>query len=222
MFKYKKIIIALIITIVLSIVLEYFFKHYLSKNEVGVYILSKDVYAGETIKKEDYNRIKIQNNKKVLSSEDILTEDLRKAIATKDLSAGQILLKDHVSNKDISLEKEQDEWEYVSIEVCNISDAIAYQLKQGDYINIYYTAKGFEADEILKTKEKIFSKDNLGKNMTSRIFEKIKVEGIYDNTGKEITGTGIYKAIIIRVEKEAAMLLSNIKEEGKFTLSLVK
>ncbi|MDD2628108.1 MAG: hypothetical protein PHD20_04420, partial [Clostridia bacterium] len=217
-----KIIIALIITIVLSIVLEYFFKHYLSKNEVGVYILSKDVYAGETIKKEDYNRIKIQNNKKVLSSEDILTEDLRKAIATKDLSAGQILLKDHVSNKDISLEKEQDEWEYVSIEVCNISDAIAYQLKQGDYINIYYTAKGFEADEILKTKEKIFSKDNLGKNMTSRIFEKIKVEGIYDNTGKEITGTGIYKAIIIRVEKEAAMLLSNIKEEGKFTLSLVK
>lgn len=222
MFKYKKIIIALIVTIVLSIVIEYFIKYYASKNEIGVYMLKKDVYAGEIIKKEDYNYIKIQDNNKLLSNKYILKENPEEVIAINDLLKGQILLKNYVSNKEMKLENKQEEWEYMSIEVKNISDAIAYQLKQGDYINIYYTAKGFEADEILKAKEKVFSKDNLGKNITARVFENIKVEGLYDNTGQVLSGKGIYKAIIIRVEKEEAMLLSNIKEEGSFTLSLIK
>lgn len=57
---------------------------------------------------------------------------------------------------------------------------------------------------------------------TIKVLENKKIIGLYDSSGNESMHGDVYNAIVIRVTDKEAIALSNIKEEGKFNISLVK
>lgn len=210
----KKIIISSAVALLVVIVVQIIWNK-LGNNSVSIFVASKDIYKGEKILKEDVKEIRVHKNSEINKYSNIKIEN---KIAKANIVSGKIL-----ENTDIGIEEtqnnEEQSYEYVTIEVKDVSNSLAYQLKKGDYINVYYTTKNKELNsEIFNKAEKV----ETDLNITVRIFENIKIIGLYDTLGIEVNNGEQYKAIMLRVKKDEALILSNIKAEGTFTVSTVK
>lgn len=206
----KKLIISFCISLVLVIIIRVLFNGFFATDEATIYVLTKDVYKGEKITKEDVKSITVVNQNYLKNS---INVDYVDKVAKENLRIGKILENTDMVNKE-EIKDTKEQYEYVSIEIKDISDSVAYQLSKGDNINVYYTSKDISNGENLKT----FIKDN----KTIKILENKKIIGLYDASGKETIKGNTYNAIMLRVTSEEAIILSNIKEEGYFNISLVK
>lgn len=206
----KKLIISFCISLALVLFIRFLFNSFFSSNEETIYMLTKDVYKGENITEEDVKSITVINQKHLKNSINVNYVD---KVAKENLQVGKILENTDMINKE-EIKEGEKQYEYVSIEIKDISDSVAYQLNKGDNINVYFTSKDISSGENLKT----FIKDN----KTLKILDNKKIIGLYDSSGREIIKGNTYNAIMLRVTSEEAMILSNIKEEGYFNISLVK
>ena len=206
----KKLIISFCISLVLVIIIRVLFNGFFSTNEETIYVLTKDIYKGEKITKEDVKSITVVNQNYLKNS---INVDYVDKVAKENLQIGKILENTDMINKE-EIKESEKQYEYVSIEIKDISDSVAYQLNKGDNINVYYTSKDILSETNLKT----VIKDN----KTIKILENKKIIGLYDTSGRETIKGNTYNAIMLRVTAEEAMILSNIKEEGYFNISLVK
>lgn len=209
----KKIIISFAVALLVVIVIQLVWNKF-DKNSVSVYVATKDIYKGEMILKEDIKEIKVGRDSEINKYIDVEVEN---KIAKENIVSGKVLENSDITSKKVD-ESEDESYEYLTIEVKEVSDSLAYQLKKGDYINVYYTTKNKKLNSIVSKGEAI----ETDLNTTFRIFENIKVIGLYDSAGIEVDSGEQYKAIMLRVKKEEAMLVSNIKSEGTFTISTVK
>lgn len=198
--------ISLCIVLIFQVIFNSMFK---SDNKT-IYVLNKDIYKGEKITKEDLKNITVSNKLDMKDNFDINYEN---KVAKENLSKGQVLSNENISNKK-DLGESGEKYEYVSIEIKNISDAMAYQLKKGDNINVYFTSRDIAG--------KNESGSIVQNTKTIKVLENKNIIGVYDSSGNEVVSGDVYNAIILRVTNEEAINISNIKEEGKFNISLVK
>lgn len=206
----KKIIISFVISLCIVLSFQFVFNNLFKSDTETIYVLNKEVYKGEKITKEDLKSIIVSSK---LNMKDSFNINYANKVAKENLSKGQVLSKDNISEKE-ELEETNERYEYVSIEIKNISQAVAYQLKKGDNINVYFTSRDILGEN--------GSQSIVQNTKTIKILENKKIIGLYDTSGSEVIDNDVYNAIVLRVTDDEAANLSNIKEEGSFNISLVK
>lgn len=206
----KKIIISFVISLIVVLIVQVIWNNF-NKDSLSIYVALKDIYKGEKILKDDIKEIKVQNNSSLVKYSNIKIDN---QFANENIVCGKVL-----ESNDLTTKKADEQYEYLTIEVKDISDALAYQLKKGDYINVYYTTKNKELYNIANNKEEVVETDL---NITFKMFENIKVIGLYDSSGIEVNEGSQYKAIMLRVEEKEAIIVSSIKSEGTFSVSILK
>lgn len=206
----KKILIAFGISLSIVLFFQFVFNNLFRSKEQTIYILNKDIYTGEKITKQDLISITVAGN---LNMKDSFNINYTNKVAKENLLKGQVLSKNNISKKE-ELEETEDKYEYVSIEIKSISQAVAYQLKKGDNITVYFTSGDITSENN--------SQSIVQNTKTIKILENKKIIGLYDSSGNEVTDSSVYNAIVLRVTDKEAASLFNIKEEGNFNISLVK
>lgn len=209
----KKVVISFAIAIMVVIIVQLILNNF-DKSNVTAYIALKDIYKDEKILDNCVKEIKVKRNSETIKYANV---DIKNKFAKENIVCGKLIGNDDVTSK---VEKdEKGEYEYVTIEVKDISDSVAYQLKKDEYVSVYYTSKDEKFKNLFLDKYEMVQN---GTNITFRLFEKIKVLGLYNSVGKEASSGEQYKAIMLRVTKEEAMMISNIKGEGSFTIAIIK
>lgn len=210
----KKIIISFSAALLMVVIVEFIWSKFGSQ-ELKAYVAIKDIYIGEKILQEDVKEITLNKSNKI---KEYINNNVVGKVAKKNIVSDQIIKKGEVALKNVDL-KDNESYEYIIIEVKTISDSLAYQLKKDDYINVYYTTKNKKLEDMFLNKEETVQNDL---NITYRIFENIKVIGLYNTVGQEVTNKEQYNGVMLRVKKEDALIVSNIKDEGVFTISILK
>lgn len=213
--KTKKIIISLCISLALLCIVRFVYTNISEAKEITVKVVTKDVYKGERISESIIRNVKIDRNSDMAKYSNV---DISNKVASRNIVSGKILEAEDVIDKEEQL-GEDDKYEYITIEVKNASDGLAYQLKKGDTVSLYYTVKDKEINQIGSNDTVITKVDNM---KTIRLFEDLEVIGLFDASGNEIKEQGQYSTVMFRVEKENSMVIANIKSEGTFSVALIK
>lgn len=213
--KTKKIIISLCISLALLCIVRFVYTNISEAKEITVKVVTKDVYKGERISESIIRNVKIDRNSDMTKYSNV---DISNKVASRNIVSGKILEAEDVIDKEEQL-GEDDKYEYITIEVKNASDGLAYQLKKGDTVSLYYTVKDKEINQIGSNDTVITKVDNM---KTIRLFEDLEVIGLFDASGNEIKEQGQYSTVMFRVEKENSMVIANIKSEGTFSVALIK
>lgn len=206
----KKLIISFVISLCIVLIFQVIFNNLCKSDNKTIYVLNKDIYKGEKITKEDLKNITVSGN---LDMNACFNVDYLNKVANENLVKGQVLNSSHVIKKE-DLDKQEEKYEYVSIETKNISESMAYQLKKGDNINVYFTSRDITGENS--------SQSIVQNTKTIKVLENKMIIGLYDSSGKEVVDQDVYNAIVLRVTDKEAVSISNIKEEGSFNISLVK
>lgn len=212
--KYKKIVISLCVSLVILGVFQVIYSNITKNNEVTVKIVTKDVYKGEKIPESIIQTVKIERKNDMEKYQNI---DISGKVASKNIASGKILEDEDLTNDNV--ENVDESYEYITIDIKNASDGLAYQLKKGDKVSLYYTLKDKEINTV-SSSENVTS--NIEKVKTIRLFEELEVIGLFDVSGNEIKEIGQFSNIMFRVDKNDAMTIANIKNEGTFSVALIK
>lgn len=212
--KYKKLVISLCVSLVILGVSQVIYSNITKNNEVTVKIVTKDVYKGEKIPESIIQTVKVERKNDMEKYQNI---DISGKVASKNITSGKILENEDLTNDNV--ENVDESYEYVTIDIKNASDGLAYQLKKGDKVSLYYTLKDKEINTV-SSSENVTS--NIEKVKTIRLFEELEVIGLFDVSGNEIKEIGQFSNIMFRVDKNDAMTIANIKNEGTFSVALIK
>lgn len=226
----KKIIIALGITVLLYGLVGYIYNTYIKEPYQSVYVLNRDLAKNEDIKEEYLREIKtvrFSNNKEYISKTELL-KGKGNIVAAYSIRAGQILTNDVIARKEDKLDS-KDGWEYISLDIKGASTGVSYQVKKGSVVNIYYTARAKTVEGILGAKEKIYSSNSIESNITCKLLDNVEIVGIYNskgignikspNEGSDSETT--FDTVVISVNTKDALLISNLKQQGEFNLTMV-
>ena len=168
-------------------------------NSTCIFVLKNDVSKGEKLSYENIQKVIVREN---FSEEELIYP--YDSIAKYDLKQGQILNNDIISRDDIKLCNEK-----VIIPLTDGFDLV----KKGDFVNIYITTKKENIDNTNIKYVGLTNKKNLG--TTVKIINNKEILEVYKNNENKIY-------IMIEAEKNIAMLIENIKDISKFSLSIVE
>ena len=84
---------------------------------------------------------------------------------------------------------------------------------------VYYTAKTKDVSNAIRDKQRLYSTNDSTGLVTCLLFETVEVISTHDRTGKE-TKDSIVTDILVRLNKEEAILVANLKSQGTFDIVL--
>lgn len=218
-----------VLIILVASILVYFFFSYIYNNlviknnmEIG-FILKEDLNRGQDI--NENNLIKVDIKKGTLNNLAKI-DDVSDKVLNCDLKRGQVLLKDYCINKDEYIFSNTEN-EIICLKIESSEDFVSYQVKKDSIVNVYYTGKFDMANKIINEMNlsNIKSNENSG-YISVKLLENIKVIDVFDNYGNSIK---MYEdrnnleinTIMIEVKKEMINKINNLKNYGKFSLSIV-
>lgn len=224
--RYKKYIIILLIAIVLFFSLTFIYNKLVVNNDyIYAYVSNISIDKGENLNLENVDKVKIQVN----NYEDIFNdfENLELYVFVKDIKKGKIILKEDLKLK--SEYKIDEEYEYISLKAESSDMVVSYSISRGDIVNIYYTAKTDMVTDILERYSEDFITSGVGENYaTIKLLKNITVYDTFNNSGislnnsLNLNGDLVIDTVMIKVKKEDALLIKNLKHYGKFSFSKVK
>ena len=217
--KTKKIIISLAISFVVLVTLNFIVIHYTSSDYITVAVFKTSMLKGKKVGEKDINTIQIKRtdiNKQFFEEIDIST--IVGKILTQDVEKGQLVLKDQFVIEEDMLEEDIN-YQYISIPVSNLSYPTCSKLKRGDAVTVYYTGKNKDVSNAIKDKKRLYSNTSQEGLVTCLLFETVEVISVHDSTGKE-TKENVVTDILIRLKREDAILVANLKSQGTFDIVL--
>ena len=224
--RYKKYIMILLIAIVLYFILTFIYNKIVKKeNYIYVYMSKQDINKGEILNSENVDKVKLQINESDNIFNDFDSVELY--VASNNIEKGKVILKEDLTLK--SEYKVDEEYEYISIKAESSDMAVSYNICKGDIVNIYYTAKAnmivdilakYSEDFITSGTEENYATIKLLKNVT--IFDTFNNSGISLSDSQNLNGDFVIDTVMIKVKKEDALLIKNLKNYGKFSFSKVK
>ncbi len=162
--------------------------------------------------------------KKVLAPISIVGENvvsqkmLNTLYARENIHTGQILLKSSVGTKEeLKIIDKNEGYELVSIKLKGPENAISYQIKKGDKVNLYFTGKYVSALSI-----GIYDGNNVeGKMYTARLLTDKEILGVYDSNGVSSDNESFLKpdTIVLSVTYDEARLINNLRNQGTFDIT---
>lgn len=215
----KKILISAVITLVILLLSIGVLELVSNKDIVEIPIVTKDINEGDEISQNiSYIEIKLKTVEKDILTNIVKKEEIVNMVASKNISKGEILVKNKLISKENYLIKTEN-LEYVSLPVKNATEGVAYRIKSGDKINVYYTAKRKLVESILKNKVKVYSTNKEDTMVTCLLYQNIEVVALTNNLGIEVAD-GTATNILVRITSEEILEFANLKEQGIFTYTL--
>lgn len=219
--KTKKIIISLSISLVVLLVLNYFMISSSNGKYIEVPVFKQSMLKGKKIENKDLTNIQI---KKTRENEVLLQTAMTSGtsaigkILNVDVEQGELVTNTKIIAENELLEKDVN-YSYISIPINNLSYPTCSNLKKGDKVAVYYTAKTKDVSNAIKDKQRLYSTNEATGLVTCLLFETVEVISIHDSTGKE-TKDSIVTDILVRLNKEDAILVANLKSQGAFDIVL--
>lgn len=190
-----------------------------------ILVLEEDLVRGQKINESSYIKTQVRSG----SIDNKMNEsDLDNKVLNTDLKAGQILIKDHlIDEQDYMIVSKGKE--VICIKIESTDDFVSYQVGIDSIVNIYYTGKSAMATDILDDTnlETIKSNENTG-YITVKLLEEIKILNIFDKYGNKVDrkknkeSNVEIDAAMIEVERGLVEKINNLKNYGKFSLSIIK
>ena len=219
--KTKKIIISLSISLVFLLVLNYFMISSTNSKYIEVTVFKQSMLKGKKIEAKDLTTIQIKKTREnevllqgVISSETGIIGQ----VLNVDVEQGELVTNAKVVSENEVLEKDIN-YRYISIPINNLSYPTCTSLKKGDKVTVYYTAKTKDVSNAIKDKQRLYSTSEATGLVTCLLFETVEVISTHDSTGKE-TKDSIVTDILVRLNKEDAILVANLKSQGTFDIVL--
>lgn len=219
--KTKKIIISLSISLVVVLVLNYFMISSSNSKYIEVQVFKEAILKGKKIESKDLTTIQIKKTKEneVLLQTAITSGDgVIGKILNVDVEQGEFVTNTKVVSENELLEQNVN-YSYISIPINNLSYPTCTNIKKGDKVAVYYTAKTKDVSNAIKDKQRLYSTDERTGLVTCLLFETVEVISTHDSTGKE-TKDSIVTDILVRLNKEDAILVANLKSQGTFDIVL--
>lgn len=213
--KVKRIIIAASISLVLLTICNVFIKLKDKNSYIEIPIAAKGIIKGKLIKNEDVKwiRLKHTNDTKKLY-DDLTNSNIVGKISNSNIEKGQIIIKQALVAKEL---KTSENKSYVAIPITNQIETIGNNIEKGSVITVYYTAKRRLVEEILKNKQREYGASTDDALVTCKLLDKVEV---FDVVSSIEGGNGEPASVVLHVENEDAMLISNLKSQGNFYIAL--
>lgn len=217
--KTKKIIISLSISLVVLLLLNYVVINYTNSDYIEIPVFKQAMLKGKQVEAKDLTKIQVKKTKqneallKTIGSSSIEDKVLR-----VDVSQGEMVTEDKFITTEQVL-KEDTNYSYISIPITDLSYPACNNLKRGERVTIYYTAKTKDVSNAIKDKQRLYSNSASEGLVTCLLFETVEVISIHDSTGKE-TKENVVTDILVRLKKEDAILIANLKSQGTFDIVL--
>jgi len=217
--KTKKIIISLSISLVLLMIINYIVISYTNSNYIEVPVFKQDILKGKQVGIQDIAYIKVKKTKE----NEVLLQNVSKGnfqnrVLIQDVIKGEIVTEGIFIYQEDVLESDIN-YKYISIPISALSYPTCNKLKRGDKVTVYYTAKNKDVSSAIKDKQRLYSNTEKEGLVTCLLFETVEVISIHDSTGKE-TKENLVTDILVRLNKEDAMLIANLKSQGVFDIVL--
>lgn len=222
----KYVLIILIIAIFIYFIITYIYFNFITKDNIeNVIVIKEDLYRGQKIEEKSYIQVSIRsgNINNVASVDDISNK-----VLNCDLKRGQILLKDYCINAEEYISSTNLK-EIICLNIENSDDFVSYQVAKDSTVNVYYTGKTELATSIAEeiNVSNVKSNDNTG-YISFKLLENVKIIDVFDKYGNKVDKKkenmdkiDVY-SIMIEVEKEMITRINNLKNYGKFSLSIIK
>lgn len=217
--KTKKIIISFSIALVVLLILNYVVISNTNSNYIELPVFKTEMLKGKSVNIKDVTYIQVKNtdtNKELLQN--IVGSGFEGGILTQDVQKGEFVTKEMFIFKDEVMGSDVN-YKYISIPISNLSYPTCTKLKRGDKVTIYYTAKNKDVSNAIQDKQRLYSNTEKEGLVTCLLFETVEVISIHDSTGKE-TKDNIVTDILVRLNKEDAILVANLKSQGVFDIVL--
>lgn len=233
--NYKKRLIILVSSIIVYLVIIFVYNNINSNDFKEIFVLSRDIKRGESLQENDFERLYVNRNNSFLNDTLLITDEFKNYVLSKDLSKGAILLKENVTEKSSYVDTNKN-FEIISIKISNSEDIASYQIEKNSVVNLYYTgklslAKGILEDiklpYVINDVESVNKIDN--EYITIKLIENIKVLDLFDKYGNVIESNKLIKnetnkidTIMFEVDKDLVIKINNLKNYGKFSISVVR
>lgn len=219
--KTKRIIISLSISLVVLLVLNYFMISSFNSKYIEVSVFKESMLKGKKIEARDLTTMQIKKTKEneaLLQNAITSRTSVIGKILNVDVEKGELVTDTNVIAENEILEQDIN-YSYISIPISNLSYPTCTSLKKGDKVSVYYTAKTKDVSNAIKDKQRLYSTNEATGLVTCLLFETVEVISTHDSTGKE-TKDSIVTDILVRLNKEDAILVANLKSQGAFDIVL--
>lgn len=212
----KKIIIACLIAMTFIILTNYIINTFFKEEQYSVYALNQVLLQGENLSLDKLDKVQVNKKYDYIDNSNIDIY-LDKFVAKEDLNKGQVLSKELLKDKE-----ESDEFNaYVVLPITNFKNAGGYQIGKGDKINVYYTAKQSQVENVIKDYERIYATTSMDSMITIKLLERVTVIDVYYDTGEKSSKGESFKQVMVKTDLETAQKIANLKEQGVFDICLV-
>jgi len=218
--KFKRNLYIAIIALLIYFALAFSYKKFILKDGYSyVYSLCKNVSRGDRVIESDLAKIKISSN----NINKYLTVYTGQGYYRDDYVEGSIVLNNMILSNDEYIKIEINS-EIISIKLNSAEDAGSYQIEKGSIINIFYSAKLSEIASILNSIDKtsVISNNLQSGYVTLKLLENVKIISCYDKYGNVTKIGNVAETILIEISKEESIKINNLKNYGKFSISIIK
>lgn len=217
--KRKKIIISLSISLVVILIVNYVVISYTNSDYIELPVFKEAILKGKEITAKDITYIQVKKTKENETLlQNVLKDNFQSGVLNQDVEKGEFVTQDMFHNSEEVLESDAN-YSYISIPITDLSYPTCNKLRKGDMVTIYYTAKSKDVSNAIKDKKRLYGNTTNDGLVTCLLFETVEVISIHDNTGKE-TKENVVTDILVRLNKEDAILVANLKSQGTFDIVL--
>lgn len=217
--KTKILIISFSIALVVLLITNYFIVSFNNSKYIEIFVFKEDMLKGSKVESNNLLKMQVQKTEEELQALNFTKfKDNLGKVLLQDVSKGEILTEDKLCQVEEQLTTD-GQYSYISIPIDPLTYPTCKKLKRGDKVIIYYTAKQKEVNNAIKDKQRIYANTERDGMVTCLLFEAAEVISLHDSTGKQ-NQDSVITDIIIRVSKEEAMLVANLKVHGTFDIVL--
>lgn len=206
----------------------------LDKDYIEAFLVKERFSRGDVLNINNLSKVYLKKDNNNVEENFVLSNNLEKYVASKDIEKGKLLLKDDLILES-SYNNVEEDYEIISIKISNPEDIVSYQIEKDSIVNLYYTGKSEFASNILNDMKNSYVSTNKKSNsfdngfVTVKLADNVKVINLFDKYGNMIKDKNTIKnelnkvdTIMFKLKKELVMKISNLKNYGDFSVSIIK
>ena len=152
-------------------------------------------------------------------------EEIKDLYAKDNIYKGQIALYNQFDTKEnLSIYEIESGKEKISLKIKGAENGVSYEIKEGDFINVYATLRNDLGIEFLKNKERLTIGSVEDGYTVIKLLEKVSVLDSFDMDGNKIKESEfkIIDTIMIPVTKEEAKEINLLRDIAVFNITGVE
>ncbi len=213
-----------IIVFIATTAVQRFFVSY--EPTVKVLVAVQDIQANRSLDRFMFKTaeapVSLVMNLKVIKK----LEDIRDRYSVETIHKGEILRDEAIAFKnEVKIIEVEQGKEKISIKVRAPENAVSYQIKAGDKVNLYFTGR-YGLIKYLSAKKEIYlpNSQNLKNDDYSsvKILDNLPVLGIFDDNGNALGDSrrdAKIDTVVFAVSHEDSIMINSLKGQGTFDIT---